>query len=133
MMARKRLTITDERIDRIIGNMLRAGVIISSLIVLIGGAIYVAKYGAALPNYRIFHGEPSTLRHISEIVGFAASFHGRGLIQVGLLLLIATPVLRVAFTVVCFAIQRDRIYVGVTLIVLALLVYSLTGGVGGGK
>ena len=58
----------------------------------------------------------------------ASSFSGRGIIQFGLLLLIATPVMRVAFTVISFMIQRDRVYVGVTLIVLAVLLFSLTGG-----
>ena len=56
------------------------------------------------------------------------AFRGRGLIQFGLLLLIATPVARVAFSVAAFAIQRDRLYVVVTLIVLAILTYSLAGG-----
>jgi uncharacterized membrane protein len=50
------------------------------------------------------------------------------LIQLGLLLLIATPVARVAFSVAAFAMQRDRLYVVVALIVLAVLMYSLTGG-----
>jgi uncharacterized membrane protein len=58
----------------------------------------------------------------------ALSFSGRGIIQFGLLLLIATPVMRVAFAVVAFMIQRDRIYVGVTLIVLSVLLFSLAGG-----
>jgi uncharacterized membrane protein len=56
------------------------------------------------------------------------SFRGRGIIQLGLLLLIATPIARVALSVVAFAIQRDRLYVVATLIVLAVLMYSLTGG-----
>ena len=43
----------------------------------------------------------------------------------GLLLLIATPVARVAFSVAAFAEQRDRLYVVVTSIVLLLLIYSL--------
>ena len=50
------------------------------------------------------------------------------MIQLGLLVLIATPIARVAFSLVAFALQRDRIYVIVTLIVLAVLLYSLTGG-----
>ena len=53
-------------------------------------------------------------------------WHSRGLIQFGLLLLIAVPVARVAFSVVAFALQRDRTYVVVTLIVLAVLLYGLT-------
>jgi uncharacterized membrane protein len=42
--------------------------------------------------------------------------------------LVATPVARVLFSLVGFAIQRDRTYVAVTLIVLAVLIYGLSGG-----
>jgi uncharacterized membrane protein len=73
-------------------------------------------------------GEPTDLRTLSGIVKDALAFRGRGLIQLGLLLLIATPLARVAFSVLAFAIQRDRLYVVVTLIVLAVLIYSLMGG-----
>jgi uncharacterized membrane protein len=62
---------------------------------------------------------------VSGIVTGAVSWHSRGLILFGLLLLIATPVARVAFSVVAFALQKDRTYVVVTLIVLAVLLYSL--------
>jgi uncharacterized membrane protein len=52
------------------------------------------------------------------------------MIQLGLLLLIATPVARVAFSVVAFVLERDRMYVGITLLVLAVLLFSLLGGHG---
>jgi uncharacterized membrane protein len=57
----------------------------------------------------------------------AFSFQGRGIIQLGLLLLIATPVARVALSIVGFAAERDRMYVSFALIVLAILFYSLFG------
>jgi len=98
------------------------------MIVLTAGRLYLVNHGTELPGYRIFHGEPSDLENIPGIIKSASSFHPRELIQLGLLLLIATPVMRVVFTVVCFGLQRDRIYVGVTLIVLALLLFSLAGG-----
>jgi uncharacterized membrane protein len=53
-------------------------------------------------------------------------WHARGLIQLGLLLLIATPMARVAFSVIGFALEKDWFYVGITLLVLALLIYSLS-------
>ena len=53
---------------------------------------------------------------------------GLGIMQLGLLLLIATPVARVAFSLFAFAIQRDRLYVVVTLAVLGVLAFSMTGG-----
>jgi uncharacterized membrane protein len=118
----------DERIENIIGNMLRAGVILAAAVVLAGGVLYVAKYGGQKPQYGVFRGEPSDLRSVSQIFEDAISRHLRGLIQLGLLILIATPVARVAFSVAAFAAQRDWLYVAITLIVLAVLFYSLASG-----
>jgi uncharacterized membrane protein len=127
-MNNKKAAISDARIDQVIGNLLRVGVVLSSLIVLIGGGLYLTRHGTELPNYHMFHGEPSELRSILGIIKDASSFSSQGIIQFGMLLLIATPVMRVAFTVVSFIIQRDRIYIGVTLIVLSVLIFSLAGG-----
>jgi uncharacterized membrane protein len=124
----KKPAISDARIDELIGGLLIVGVVVSSLIVLIGAGLYLKRHGTQLPNYHVFYGEPSGLRSVSGIIKEASSFSGRGIIQFGLLLLIATPVMRVAFAVVAFIIQRDRIYVGVTLIVLSVLLFSLAGG-----
>ncbi len=73
-------------------------------------------------------GEPADLRSVSGIMKSAISFHTRGLIQLGVRLLIATPVARVVFSIIAFALQRDRTYIVVTLIVLGVLFYSLFGG-----
>jgi uncharacterized membrane protein len=116
---------TDERVERVIGTLLRWGVILAAAVVLAGGVMYLARHGSTIPDYRVFRGEPSDLRTVSGIVTGAISWHSRGLILFGLLLLIATPVARVAFSVVAFALQKDRTYVVVTLIVLAVLLYSL--------
>lgn len=118
----------DQQMDRIIGMILRVGVLTSALVVLTGGVFYLRHYGFNLPEYGIFHGEPADLRSISGIVKDTLAFRARGIIQFGLLLLIATPVVRVAFSIIGFALQRDKAYVMVTLIVLGLLLYSLTGG-----
>lgn len=118
---------TDKQMDEIIGAILRGGVMASALVVLVGGILYLFHYGFSQPNYRIFHGEPSDLRHITGIIRDVLNSQDRGIIQFGLLLLIATPVVRVMFAVLAFALQRDRVYVLVTLIVLAVLLYSLVG------
>ena len=117
---------TDERVEYVIGTLLRWGVILAAAVVLAGGGVYLVRYGSTTPDFRVFRGEPMDLRDVSGIVTGAVSWHSRGLIQLGILLLIAVPVARVAFSVVAFALQRDRTYVAVTLIVLAVLLYSLT-------
>jgi len=118
---------TDQRVEIIIGNLLRLGVSLSAAVVLFGACIYLARHGTAPVNYRVFREAPADLRHTSGIVRDALEFEGRGWIQLGLLLLIATPIVRVAFASVAFALERDRMYVVFTLIVLAVLLYSLTG------
>ncbi len=116
---------TDDLVERVIGTLLRWGVILAASVVLAGGAAYLVLYGSSIPDYRIFRGQPPDLRMAAGIAKEALSLHPTGLIQFGLLMLIATPVARVAFSVVAFALQRDRTYTVVTLIVFAVLMYSL--------
>jgi len=122
---------TDRKIEQIVGNLLRAGVILSAVVVLYGGVLYLIKYGHATADYRIFRGEPTDLKSLSGIVRDAFTLHSRGLIQLGLLLLIATPVARVAFSIFGFAKEKDRMYVAFTVIVLLILLYSLIGSASG--
>ena len=107
---------------------MRAGVILSATLVLIGGLLYLVKFGSVRPDYRIFRSEPADLRFVQPVVADAAARHARGLIQLGLLVLIATPIARVAFSVAAYLSERDWLYSAITLIVLAILLYSLTGG-----
>lgn len=118
---------TAERVDRIMGNLLRAGVLLASALVAAGAALYLARHGGERPDYQVFRGEPAELRTIGGIVRAALRPSGRGLVQLGLLALVATPVARVAFALLAFAVQRDRAFVLVTLVVLATLLYGLFG------
>ncbi|HOW18927.1 MAG TPA: DUF1634 domain-containing protein [Phycisphaerae bacterium] len=118
---------TDERMEVIVGHLLRVGVLTAALVVLFGAGVYLVRHGSGSPDYGVFRGEPEELRSLSGIIRSVLSFRGRGLIQLGLVLLIATPVARVAFCVFAFARARDRLYVIVTLIVLSALLFSLTG------
>ncbi len=117
---------TDHYVEGLIGKLLQWGVILASAVVVLGGIIYLARHGLSAPQYHIFRGESKDLRELSGIMREARTLQGRAIIQLGLLLLIAAPIARVAFSVAAFAIQRDRLYVVVTLIVLAILLYSVT-------
>ncbi|SRR5581483_3356204 len=118
---------TDQKTEDIIGNLLRLGVGLSAAVVLAGAVVYLGRHGIEHADYRSFHGEPSELRSLRGIVQSAMQFRGRGIIQLGLVMLIATPVARVAFSVIAFALERDRMYIIFTLIVLTILLLSLTG------
>ena len=118
---------TDQRIENILGNLLRAGVLLSALVVLIVGVIYLLRHGRSPMDFGVFRGEPADLRGVRGIIRDTLALRGRGIIQLGLLLLIATPVARVAFSIFGFAEERDRMYVVFTVIVFSILLYSLIG------
>ncbi|HTB97856.1 MAG TPA: DUF1634 domain-containing protein [Terracidiphilus sp.] len=115
----------DKRLESIIGTLLRVGVLLAASIVFVGGFAYLVQNHDSLVSYRVFMPSLPQARTLAGIVRSAARFNSEGLIQFGLLLLIATPVARVALALVGFALERDRLYAGVSFIVLAILVYSL--------
>jgi uncharacterized membrane protein len=117
----------DPRLQRVVGNLLRFGVLLAAAVVLAGGIAYLARHGGAIPGYRVFRGQPANLRSLGGIVRSALALDERGVIQLGLVLLIATPIARVAIAGVAFLFERDRTYVLVALLVLALLLKSLLG------
>lgn len=118
---------TDQKVEVIIANLLRVGVTLAAVTVLVGGVVVLARHGLHPANYRVFVGEPTDLRHWRGIIRASLALHGNGIIQLGLLFLIATPVARVAFAVFAFAIERDRLYVAISAFVLVILLYSLLG------
>jgi len=117
----------DEKIEIIVGNLLRAGVLLSAFVVIIGAGVYLARHGRSPMDFQVFRGEPADMRSLSGIVHAMLTMRGRGIIQFGLLLLIATPVARVAFSIFGFAKERDYMYVAFTTIVFLILLYSMFG------
>jgi len=111
---------SDQKTEQVIGNLLRFGVMTAASVVLIGAILYLVRHGGEHVNYAVFRGEPDDLRNVPGIVSLALSLRARGIIQLGLLLLIATPVARVVFSVFAFILERDRLYVAATLIVLLI-------------
>ncbi len=110
---------TDERLDSMIAKLLRGGVMLSAALAFSGGVWYLAESGHGMVHYGRFKAGVRGLGAVAQLPGPQA------LILVGLLLLIATPVARVACSLVAFALERDRIYVVCTLLVLAVLLYSI--------
>lgn len=121
---------TDLRIEVIIGSLLRAGVLLAATVVLAGAVLYLVRHGHEVVAYTSFHGVPDELKTFAGIFHGVVSFRARAIIQLGLLLLIATPIARVLFSAFAFALERDYMYVGITLMVLAILLYSLLTSAG---
>lgn len=121
-------TWTDQRVESIVADLLRGGVLLAAAVVALGGVVFLVRHGSTMPQYTRFVGEPLAFRTVSGIISGVGAFRGRDIIQLGLLILIATPVARVAFSAIAFALEHDRLYVVLTLTVLAILLFSLSGG-----
>jgi uncharacterized membrane protein len=111
--------LNDARIEIIVGNLLRAGVVLAALVSAAGAAWYLAMYGSAPVFYQHFQRGPIGLRAVAALPG------PMRLMEIGLLLLIFTPVARVGFSLVAFYLEGDRVYVGITLLVLLVLLFSI--------
>ena len=119
---------SEERFARWLGLVLRTGVLLSASLVAGGGVLYLRQHEGLAPDYQTFRLEGPELRSMQAIVEDVDLHSGRGLIQLGVLALIVTPVARVVFAALGFLAQRDWLYAGVSLLVLFLLAYSLTAG-----
>ncbi len=113
--------------DRMIGTLLRIGVLLAAATTLAGGIWHFLQHGGAVPDYHVFRGEPREMSSLRRVLAGIAQGRSECLIQLGLLMLIATPVARVALSVAAFAAEHDRTYVVITLIVLAVLLASVSG------
>src|SRR5262245_15737409 len=103
-------SVGDEKIDRWVGAILQAGVVASGALVLLGGVLYLIPNAQLVANYRVFGNESAEIRSLRPILSGVVRFDGRALIELGILALVATPVIRVMFSVFAFAVQRDRLY-----------------------
>ena len=110
-----------------LGRLLRVGVTLAAAVSASALAMRIATGSRALPDYSVFRGEPAHARTISGVLAGVAAREPTALMQLGLMILVATPLARVAFSVIGFALERDRLYVGLTLAVLALLLLGLFG------
>src|SRR5215469_9827752 len=97
---------TDHQLQSMIGIVLRTGVLTSALIVAVSGAFYLARHHADPPRYAHFITENQDLRSVVGIIRSAMHLQSEAMIQFGLLLLIATPVARVALAAVGFYFER---------------------------
>lgn len=116
---------TDHRLETIIGRLLQIGVGLAVAIVVCGGVGYLAAHRHEPADRTVFVGEPAELESLSGIIALATRFDPDGIIQLGILVLIATPIARVIFSVYAFELEKDRLYVAITLVVLTLLIVGL--------
>jgi len=115
----------DRRLETVIGRLLQFGVFLAASVVTAGGALYLVRHYSEPVNYRHFVEAGPSIQTVAGIVHSATHLSGEGLIQLGLVLLILTPVARVVMAIVGFLMEKDRLYTVVSLIVLLVLIFSL--------
>jgi uncharacterized membrane protein len=118
----------DKDMQAIIGWILRIGVILSMAVVFIGGILFIYNHGHSIPDYSVFKGVPNFIDNTGGIVNGVINFKGQAIIMLGIMLLIATPILRVAFAAIGFLIEKDYLYTTISLIVLLIITASMISG-----
>jgi uncharacterized membrane protein len=117
--------IKDEDLEKMIGVLLRSGVLLSSVVVLAGGIVYLIRHGGQQPQFGTFHGEPDKMKAPGAMFRAILQGEGRPLIALGLLLLILTPVARIVFSIFGYFLEKDYLYVLITLFVLGVILWNL--------
>jgi uncharacterized membrane protein len=123
-MEQKRKRLQDTDMENVIGYLLRYGVLSASVVVLAGGIVYLYRHGHQLPAYSQFRGEPDKMRNPRLIWQAVLRGEGRPLIQLGLLILIATPIARIAFSIFGYLLEKDYLYTVLTAIVLLVILWN---------
>lgn len=119
---------TDQRMTTLVALVLRGGVLLAAAVTLVGGIGLLTRQGQAIPDYHTFRGSEAPYRSLLAVFEGVLQGEMPAIIELGVVLLIATPVARVLLTLIGFAVQRDRIYIVITSIVLAVLLSSLVFG-----
>lgn len=127
MNIKKHLTWGDPDMELVISRIMRYGIVVASVIVIIGSVTFLSTHGKDKPQYATFNGQPKELTNVFRIISSLSSTNGLGLIEFGMVVLIAIPVLRVAFSIASFIAEKDKVYVIITSLVFILLLYSLLG------
>lgn len=124
---------TKPDIQQLIGNTLRRGVTLACVLAAVGGIYYLASHGGdPVPDYRNFDAATAAAQTdyttLGGIVRGVAAFNAYSCIQLGVAVLILTPIVRVLFSFLDFALERDWLYAAITAVVLAVIVANSLGG-----
>ncbi|MDN3673126.1 DUF1634 domain-containing protein [Flavobacterium branchiarum] len=113
----------------IIGNLLRYGVWISLSVAFIGGIIYLMNHGGDIEDYSVFkENDRNIFEVITAICNGVIKGNGESIIFFGVILLFLTPVLRVILSLFSFLLEKDYMYVVITLIVIFIILVSVSLG-----
>jgi uncharacterized membrane protein len=119
-----------------ISHLLRGGVTVSLVLLVLGTVVSLIHHPSYLYSARAYDRltSPDVVQpqNVTAILRGLAELKGQAIVMLGILTLVATPVLRVALSIALFASYRDRRFVVITSVVLALLLLSFVLGKAGG-
>jgi uncharacterized membrane protein len=118
----------DRDMQQLLGRVLRAGTVTSVSVVIIGGIFFIVRHGHTVSDYGTFRGIPDFIKTPRGIINGVLALKGQAIIQLGIIFLIATPILRVIFSAIGFALEKDRLYVGISVLVLCIILASAISG-----
>lgn len=119
---------TDYDVEQLIGQVLRYGVMLSGSVAIIGGLWYLYQHGSGIPHYTKFNGEPAGYTSFTGIFKGLMEGNATEIIQFGVVILIATPIIRIIFSLISFIFEKDKLYIIITFIVLSIILFSMSGG-----
>jgi uncharacterized membrane protein len=133
------MDVQDKQLQSIISVTLRTGVLVAVALGLLGGAVFLAQHHGDPVSFKDFAGahilyaSPAQTAHEALHLGPSGTYsngveannRGLAIAQIGIICLLLTPIIRVALSIFGFALERDFIYVGITVVVLATLTCSL--------
>ncbi|MEO8205001.1 MAG: DUF1634 domain-containing protein [Chthoniobacterales bacterium] len=112
------------RFQNALAKLMLYGVLIAAAIMLFGGVIFLLHHGQQTPGDHIFRGEPHALTRPLDIIKSAFMDKDPDIIQLGVLILLLNPLVRVAFAAVGYGMEKDRLYTAVSTIVFLVLLFS---------
>lgn len=120
---------TDNQLQSIIGNVLRYGVLSALTVTLLGGIILLAKDSQQVVSFSTFVEKDQNLFVVFKtILQGVKDWNGESIIFLGILLLFLTPALRLLLSLFSFILEKDTMYVVITLIVIAVIILSVSFG-----
>lgn len=119
-------TFRDKDLQALIGNLLRIGVVIAMTIVVGGLILFLFEHGRETAHYETFTDEG--VFRLQKFLDELGSGRSSAIIELGVMVLIATPIARVLFTMIGFWLEKDRLYTFIALLVLCIIVISMLMG-----
>ena len=112
-----------KKLQLLMGQLLLVGLALSLILTIFGGAFYLFLHGGEISSHQIFKQAPLSVakKHWHELFTFSSY----SIIQIGIIILVLTQLLRVSLLVVYYLKLHDLKFVGMSLFILGILIYSV--------